>query len=216
MTPLNKNISDAESKYLKRLEDFFSVHYPSGYLVSHGLDHHRRVWSFAKELILNEKEVLQFTSQFVENLIVACYLHDIGMTEEKGFRHGHLSRNYCLEFMKSESIDQEYFEEALEAIEHHDEKEYVPGKDSQSLLRFLTSADDLDAFGYIGIYRYLEIYLARGIELQEAVNKIKNNAEARFMNFENMFGKESDLVVKHRQRFHILFNYFEGLNSELR
>jgi hypothetical protein len=31
------------------------------------------------------------------------------------------------------------------------------------MLTILSVADDLDAFGYIGIYRYIEIYLERGI-----------------------------------------------------
>lgn len=215
MTQLKSIISETETKYLKRLEEFFLVHYPSGHLVSHGLDHHNRVWSFAKELIRSEKEVSQFTSQFVDNLIVACYLHDIGMAKEIGFRHGSISNKYCRDFLAAESMDTVYFNESLEAIEHHDEKEKTTDRSSRLLLKFLAAADDLDAFGYIGVYRYLEIYLARGIRLQETPLLIKKNAEARFRNFENMFGKESLIVVKHRKRFQILISYFENLSSEL-
>jgi HD superfamily phosphodiesterase len=216
MTLLNKTISDTESKYLKRLEEFFSGHYPSGHLVSHGLDHHRRVWSYAKELLQNEKEDSQFTPQFVANLIVACFLHDIGMAKDIGFRHGLLSSKYCRDFLGMVSMEPDYFKDAIESIEHHDEKEYMPAGNSQSLLKYLTAADDLDAYGYIGIYRYLEIYMARGINLHEASGLIMKNAVARFRNFESMFGKESGVVKKHQKRFQILINYFEGLSSEIR
>ena len=35
---------------------------------------------------------------------------------------------------------------------------------NNDLLTILSVSDDLDAFGYIGIYRYTEIYLTRGID----------------------------------------------------
>ena len=43
------------------------------------------------------------------------------------------------------------------------EKIYLRRQDRNDLLTVLSVADDLDAFGFTGIYRYSEIYLTRGI-----------------------------------------------------
>ena len=56
------------------------------------------------------------------------------------------------------------------------------------LLNILSVADDLDAFGYTGIYRYSEIYLTRGISPKEIGNLIRENASRRYHNFEKIFG----------------------------
>jgi len=48
---LNGSIESAEKKYKQILEDFFISVYTEKHLSSHGIDHHRRVWNYAKDLI---------------------------------------------------------------------------------------------------------------------------------------------------------------------
>ena len=43
-------------------------------------------------------------------------------------------------------------------------KIHIQSHQRMNLLTILSVADDLDAFGFIGIYRYSEIYLTRGID----------------------------------------------------
>ncbi len=46
------------------------------------------------------------------------------------------------------------------------EKDYTSKRGSNDLLTVLSVADDLDAFGFAGIYRYSEIYLMTGYKPQ--------------------------------------------------
>ena len=48
---LTVSIESAELKFRQILEDFFVSVYDEKDLFSHGIDHHRRVWSYAKELL---------------------------------------------------------------------------------------------------------------------------------------------------------------------
>ena len=54
----------------------------------------------------------------------------------------------------------------------HDDKEgpartLAQAGEQTGILTVLSIADDLDAMGVIGIYRYIEIYLKRNIHLSE-------------------------------------------------
>ena len=75
------------------------------------------------------------------------------------------------------------YKDVLETIENHDNKDYPQAAEGISaLLNVLSVADDLDAFGFTGIYRYSEIYLARGINPLKLGNLIRENAAGRFEN----------------------------------
>ena len=101
----------------------------------------------------------------------------------------------------------------LEAIKNHDRKDY-PGENESVLLTILSVADDLDAFGYTGIYRYSEIYLTRGIPLSVLGLLVKQNAFRRFDNLVNHFGFSEELIKKHEKRYLILDNFFNEYNKQ--
>ena len=44
-------IESAEKQYKQILEGFFISVYDEKLLPSHGIDHHRRVWNYSKELL---------------------------------------------------------------------------------------------------------------------------------------------------------------------
>ena len=213
---LNTLIESAEIQYRQILEDFFASFYDEKSLPSHGIDHHRRVWRNAKELISPESAAPGMASPpFTHKLIITCYLHDIGMSVDPGIRHGRFSRNLCRKFFLLHNIDESHYPDVLEAIELHDNKDYKGTPAVNELLKILSAADDLDAFGFTGIYRYTEIYLTRGIDLAVIGTLIKNNAAGRFENFRKNFGKNEMLLQKHKVKYDIVNEFFTEYNGQV-
>jgi HD superfamily phosphodiesterase len=209
-------IRSAENQYKQILEEFFTSVYNEISLSSHGIDHHRRVWNYAKEFLKqipsgNTSDILRFSA----NLIIACYLHDTGMSVDPGPKHGKLSRRFCTRFLSQHNLSIDDFHDALEAIENHDNKDYATIGIKNDLLKILSVSDDLDAFGLTGIFRYTEIYLARGIEPDKIGILIRENAERRFLNFLKSFGSYNEIVEKHTPRYKILDEFFSKYNAQL-
>jgi hypothetical protein len=208
-------IESAEKKYRQKLEEFFTEIWNGTLLISHNLDHHRRVWLYTKELL---PEITgsgsKISPMLPEKLIIACYMHDIGMCFERGIRHGKKGAEICRQFLARNKMNESGYKEVLYAIENHDNKEYINYSPGDVILTVLTAADDLDAFGFIGIYRYSEIFLTRGIPLHLLGYRIRENAERRYLNFISVFGYNAELADKHRHRFLILDKFFDNYNRE--
>ena len=181
-------IESAELQFKQILEAFFIFVYDEKNLTSHGIDHHRRVWNYAKELtlILADRDLIRKTS-FPAKLIIACYLHDIGMSVDPGPNHGLHSMNLCNQFLKKHHLAENDYRDVLSCINNHDKKVYSGETRLNYLLNILSIADDLDAFGFTGIFRYSEIYLTREINLSDIGYMIINNARKRFDNFAKSF-----------------------------
>lgn len=213
---LTRSIEFAEKKYRQLLEEFFNDKWGSSTLYSHDIDHHRRVWHYAKELLnYISSDVKNNEPLFPQKLLIACYLHDLGMSVDPEVRHGIHSRELCRLFLLKNNLAESVFGDVLDAVEHHDDKEYkTQGFNNNEILKILSVADDLDAFGYTGIYRYLEIYIARNIRPEVIGYEIRKNALGRFQNFELKYGNFPELIEKHRKRFLILYDFFACYNKE--
>lgn len=211
---LPEQANDSEKRLLKPLEDFFKTKWGNTRMWSHDLEHHRRVWNNARELLEHKtSEIITLPQEYTDKLLIACLLHDIGMAHETGEKHGRQSRKLCEEFLNSLNAELSTYEDMLAAVEHHDDKNY---NGSQSpLLLILSAADDLDAFGYTGILRYFEIYMMRGMGPAEIGNRVLENSASRFANFGKNFGGFPDLVEKHRKRYLILRDFFQNFKEEL-
>jgi hypothetical protein len=212
---LTVSIASAEMEFKQILEDFFVSVFDEKNLLSHGIDHHRRVWRYAKELL--SIPVRKYNSKPAcspSKLIIACFLHDIGMTFETGPRHGKYSREFCIQFLDNNNLNENDYQDVLDTIENHDRKDYTSETGRNDLLTVLSVADDLDAFGFAGIYRYSEIYLQRGISPLQIGHLITENAKKRFNNIENIFGSHNVFVKKHRKRYEILRNFFINYNHQ--
>jgi HD superfamily phosphodiesterase len=213
---ISNSIHKTEKEYLPALEAFFLENWGKTNLWSHELSHHRRVWEYAKELLYFINQAEKITEcRFIEKLLIACYLHDLGMAIDQGDRHGLHSRKLCEQFLSENNLDRSDYLDVLEAIDNHDNKEYSGSQSDSRLLLLLSAADDLDAFGYTGIYRYIEIYLARGVHPDNIGRIVRENAEKRFKHFSSSFAQFPELVDKHRTRYLVLDHYFEGLCKEL-
>jgi len=137
------------------------------------------------------------------------------MSIDPGVIHGHHSRELCRIFLKQNHLKESDFSKTLLAIENHDNKEYLAATGGYDLLTILSVADDLDAFGFNGIYRYSEIYLTRAINPRELGSLIMKNAARRFDNFVNTFGKIHPLISEHTERFNILSEFFGNYNKQV-
>ena len=209
------NIISAEENYRQILEEFFIETWSKTVLNSHDIDHHRRVWHYAKELLEAETDPQTKISQVKpEKLIIACYLHDIGMSKDPGIKHGRHSLELTRQFLIKNQINITDFADVLHAVENHDDKDYTDQPVGDPLLMILSVADDLDAFGRIGIYRYSEIYLTRGVPLKLTGYKIIENSGKRFKNFEDVTDKSAAMFEKHKQRYQLLNDFFIHFNLE--
>lgn len=209
-------IESAEDKYRQILEEYFIKKWGDTALFSHNIDHHRRVWHYAKELLSEAGKNNIITIPFSpDKLLTACYLHDLGMAIETGERHGMQSSKLFREFIAENGLPESEFADTITAIRDHDRKENIQDQRFSDLLSFLTIADDLDAFGHIGISRYLEIYFLRGISSSEIGYKVRDNAARRFANFRSVFGNNSGLFKRHMARFQILDDFFYSYNLQV-
>lgn len=213
---LSDEIITAQNLYRLKLENFFSTVYKESNLYSHGIGHHRRVWAYSRELISYPVTFNLVTDKlFPLKLLIASYLHDSGMSVDHGPRHGHLSRSFCEQFLKNNNLSVNDFTDVLDAIGNHDNKDYLRERSESELLKVLTVADDMDALGYTGIYRYLEIYLKREVPFKELGELIKSNVTGRFSNMVKKFGHIPMIIERESKRFEIISEFCLNYNNQL-
>jgi hypothetical protein len=215
-------IIKAEQKWLHRLQLHVSALFDMKFLPSHDQSHHLRVWNICKTLL---PEIAGFNEMMdqdlVEGLIIAAWFHDTGMSLSIGKEHGALGRELCERFLNGQELPRPLrAAELLEAIERHDLKEEpVYGEfgagTPPGILALLSVADDLEAMGLIGIYRYTEIYLNRGIPLKELGFQVLENAGKRFRNIVSSCRQCGPLVKTYHQQYNELAVFFDAYNRQL-
>ena len=211
---LSDIISEEEEKNLKPLENFFLMKWADTNLPSHDLHHLRRVWMNVKE-ILNHYTDPDIKRAQISNLLMAAFLHDIGMSRDQGIRHGFQGKMAAEEYISIGGLRRTDYEDALNAIEFHDNKSYDFNYGNNQVLKIQSVADDLDAFGTTGIWRYTEIYRAREIPEEITGYRILENAASRFENFKSFSSDMPLLFRKHSMRYNVLRRYFENYNRNL-
>lgn len=218
-----KILQVTEDKYLASLYSHVKEIFATEALPSHNEEHHLRVWNIARKLIeeLSIRGIV-IDQKSMEELIIAIFFHDTGMSINRDEDHGKESKQLCVKWMESNQIPlNDSSEKILHAIEHHDDKSYMfaPGLttgNSVNLLTILNICDDLDAFSYSGIYRYSEIYLLRGISIEELGQQVISNASRRFGNFMSACIQLPGMIKEHAPRYDILENFFRQYNAQLR
>lgn len=176
------SILNVENEWNKAVIPYIQELFSKVHLPSHGHLHHQRVWKYCKELIFSLSRNDFFLSRDkIEAVYIACFFHDTGLTETLREEHGEASQKICKAFFEKKHYKQPILlSDALEAIMQHEDKSYSINKsDPDSVLSILCTADDVDAFGYIGIYRYAEIYLMRKFTTENMASKVLLNLEKR-------------------------------------
>ena len=218
---IETQISSIEERWLNELWEECQSHFQSTHLPSHDHFHHYRVWFYAKKLILTlSGRGINFTHQLIEEIIFAVLFHDVGMSVTRDENHGIVSADLFRNFI-SERTDQTEAnrDEIYKAITDHDRKNYdnVPFEKAFATNNILSSvlniSDDLDAFGYIGVYRYLEIYLLRNIEPDHLAGKVLPNLKRRFSNISFTLGEIASFVNIHQVRYQHTLDFFNDLNT---
>jgi HD superfamily phosphodiesterase len=194
------------------LTSFFNEKFGSTHIPSHNLEHHIRVWVYAESIVAQlRNNGFTISNDFLAGLQAACLTHDIGLVVEKGEAHGKAGRDMVAGFLPQSEVPVSMHEEILNAVENHDRKEYPGISTPDSMLTILSVADDLDAFGYIGIYRYIEIYLERGILAENIGPAVTVNLTGRYNHMSRVYGFLPEFIKHHTRRYEITRDFF---NSE--
>ena len=215
-------INRAEDTWLTPLYSNAKSIFSETKLPSHDHTHHQRVWNLCKSLLLEISRINSSMDQsLVEGVLIASFFHDLGMVRSNREDHGRLGRELCNSWFQEKGIALPHrFEEILEAIELHDNKEkgsysIINRSDPPQILSLLSIADDLDAFGTIGIYRYAEIYLLRHISLTELGDRILANAESRFQNLQESCKMFPSIITLHQKEYVILRDFYQSYRLQL-
>jgi HD superfamily phosphodiesterase len=216
MQELESKITSIENKYLNLFSDYCQQLFSNTQIPSHDHTHHLRVWEYSKEIIQALFENYTVTENLIESCLITSLFHDTGLTINLSPNHGVESRVICNNFFNKNTIAKpENFDEILNAIEKHDDKDYKSNNSSpEDLLSIICNADDLDAFGRIGVIRYTEIYLLRGININELPPLVIQNLDKRFLNFEKTYKSFTHLYEKHKERYLITRKFFQGMIRE--
>ncbi len=215
-------ISEAEEKWLEILQSNAAETFSGTFLPSHDQDHHLRVWNFSKVLL---QEIASLTSSItpglVEGVMIASWFHDLGLVQSMKESHGALGKEMCAQFFHEEGRSlPSQFGEITGAIENHDSKEasiydaFLPGS-TPGILNILSIADDMDALGVIGIYRYAEIYLHRKVPIRELGIHILRNASLRFRNIYRSLSNCPSLADYSGKQFDTLLKFFNLYNQQM-
>jgi HD superfamily phosphodiesterase len=215
-------INRAEDTWLSPLYSNAESLFSDEFLPSHDHTHHQRVWNLCKSLLLEISRINSSLDQsLVEGVLIAAFFHDLGMVYSTREDHGKLGRELCDSWFREKGFALPHrFEEIQEAIELHDNKEkgsysIINRSDPPQILSLLSMADDLEAFGNIGIYRYAEIYLLRHISLNELGDRILANAESRFQNLQESCKMFQSIITLHQKEYAILRDFYQSYKLQL-
>ena len=170
---------------------------------SHDLSHIERVWN-------NVKKISKRISLDWEIVIAAVYLHDIGRHYPEGAReHGPISAPYARQVLKRIQFPQNKIEPATLAIKYHDPT-FPSSTRPQIEAKILFDADKIDAFGAIGVSRYLIFNNLRNFSLEETIDYALKSIPKKFKLMEL---KSSKKIAK--PQFKYAVDFFKKLKKEL-
>lgn len=221
MLTTERLIKNAESKWLNILESYCHEIFKEVHLPSHDETHHKRVWERAKELLLQlSKNGAILNEKTIEQLIIAVFFHDTGMSVTMQKEHGTISRGIAKEFLKDKNIHSQSLDEILAAIENHDQKDYntsiISGQPEFTVQSLLNISDDLDALGIIGAYRYSEIYLLRNVSVQEMPDVILDNLHKRYQHMKAYLSFSHNYLKAQNIRYMATRNFFKDLSFQIK
>lgn len=218
---VEEHIARTEEKWLKDVAAFVKDLFKDTFLPSHDHSHHMRTWETAKLII---REIAEFnvliTEQFVEAALLASLFHDTGITETRGIQHGTKGMNIYVKFISDYGTKPEMHQQIAHAIEMHDQKtksQFIPfhWDKAPDLLTLISIADDMDAFGIIGVYRFAEIYLHRGIPLKSLGVTLLENVSIRYNNFSKASTLVPSLIKIAKPRYQEILNFYDKYNQQL-
>jgi HD superfamily phosphodiesterase len=220
MYKIKKSVTEeVESKWLDLLFEESKMQFEKVSIQSHDQLHALRTWNIAKEIFSElEKKELKVTKNDLEKAIVAIFFHDMGFVRTISEKHGASSREMCKSFFENRKLVIDGFDEVLDAIQKHEDKNMLHAKEilPSDVASILRVSDDLDAFGALGVFRYLDAYIKRGINVNELPMRVIENLKFRFGNFQILFKNFSEFSNKQESRYKLTKRYFEDLDNEIK
>lgn len=215
-------ISRTEKSWLDELYTHAKQQFSGTFLPSHDHTHHLRVWNICKALLRSDTMSKEGSdASLVEGTLIAAFFHDLGMVRSTGEEHGALGREHCEDYFRERNRPlPERYPEILDAIELHDRKTGDsraghPPVRWRDIPGILSLADDLEAMGIIGVYRYTEIYLKRDRDLQTLGNRILKNAFERFQSITEGGSHYTGVLESYRNQYLYLLSFFDQYNQQL-
>jgi uncharacterized protein len=164
----------------------------------HGLDHVERVWSRCLKLGLKLNADL-------EVLVAAAFLHDLG--RHHGLEvHGNKSAELAKPVLEKIGFPAGKVKRVLDAIRLHDHSISPKLRDNIES-QVLCDADKLDAFGAVGVTRWLLYYYAKG----KSVEWIIGNMQKRY---QDLHLKETKELAA--ESFEYAVSFFKRLREDLK
>lgn len=221
MQATERLLKNVEGKWLKPLFEHCKANFSKVHLPSHDEVHHLRVWCQARAFVLAlARKGITLNEVQLEELIIAVFFHDMGMSETLQKDHGKISRRMAKDYLKDKQLHGLELDRILEAIELHDKKDYYevhqPNQFVFNLQGFLNVCDDLDALGGIGAYRYSEIYLLRNIPVENLSDTVLENLNNRYNHMKGYFGFSKGFAKLHNQRYIAARNFFKDLSFQIK
>lgn len=219
---------------MEEVKPFVTNLFRETFLPSHDHNHSCRVWSLCKKLLI-ELESCDSTADLnlVEGLLLASWFHDSGMVRDPGDLHGAYGGEIFEKFIGADrkgnislgwknlpGKETLLFKEVMNVIKNHDTKErslypdLKPGR-QPAMMAILSIADDLDALGTMGIYRYSEIYLKRGLPPRLLGIKVLSNVKRRLKNIKESCAAFPSLVASYQDEYHKIEQFFNCYNQLL-
>lgn len=221
-TSISHGIKLAEERWLGLVRPQLASLFSTTFLPSHDQHHHQRVWEICKSLLREiEKYNVLPGEDLIEGLLLASWFHDAGMSIDPGEKHGSLGREIFEAFIAgTEEPEPPFYEDILEAIALHDSKDpllygQLKKGETPDILSLLSAADDLDALGCVGIYRYSEIYLTRGVSADQLGKLVLANVYKRFRNIRESFADFPGLMDDYLGKYLEIEAFFNRYNQAL-
>lgn len=149
---------------------------------AHGLDHAERVWGCCLKLGMKLNADL-------EVLVAAAFLHDLG--RHHGLEvHGEKSAELAMPVLKKIGFPAGKTERVLDAIRLHDHNVSPKLRDSIES-QILYDSDKLDAFGAVGVARWITYYYARGKSIEWIVTSMEKRYRDLHLNETKELAAES-------------------------
>jgi uncharacterized protein len=165
---------------------------------AHKLDHLERVWSRCLKLGMKLNADL-------EVLVAAAFLHDLGRHYGLDV-HGEKSALLARPILEKIKFPKEKTKKVLDCISLHDHNT-PKGKRKLVEAQILYDADKLDAFGAVGVVRWVIYYYARG----ESVEGILSRLEDRYR---GLHLKESKEIAEESYLYAV--GFFKKLREDLK
>jgi len=188
----------------------------------HGIFHAEMVTSNALKIlnILNSDPDINT----VLEIIIAGLSHEIGMIETDSQFHGEKSKTIISKIifeLQSKGLFQYLSKNNLEsifnAVTEHDKKE-IKISDRTPVSKIVFDADNADAFGFFGIFRYLAIYKERGWNKADMINgkTINNKFHHSILSNLNFRWEQFDNAIKpyFENEYKIANNFFSNIPDQ--